>query len=155
MRITLSHLACWPIAAAAALSPAAAATVSFSGSVINLCVLTISTPGLLGLAASGTTLSSEETGGVNSVLVVAATGSNPSINFTAPALTGPAGSMAGASHEIAYTSIGGAGQAWTSAASNYTVNRLIDTVTIKARSVNTSGFVAGTYGIAATATCQQ
>lgn len=139
----------------AAAVPAAAANVSFTGAVANLCVLTITTPGTLGMAASGTGMSSEDTGGLPALLAVAATGSSPSISFSAPDLNGPSGSTANATKEISYSSPGGANQGYTSQASSYSMNRLIDTVTIKARATNMSGFGTGTYGITSTATCQQ
>ena len=134
---------------------AQAATVTFTGAVVNTCIINISTPGTLGLAASGTTLSSEELGGVNSLLAVIATGSAPEIQFTAPQLGGPAGSIATATKMIAYSSLGGAAQAYTASSSSYTMNRLLDTVTIKGKATNTDGFASGTYTITSTVTCQQ
>lgn len=139
----------------AAVSSAQTATVTFSGSVVNTCVINISTPGTLGLATSGTTLSSEEVGGVNSLLAVIATGSTPQISFTAPALTGPAASITTATKMISYSSPGGAAQAYTASNSTYTMNRLLDTLTVKATATNTDGFASGNYAISSTVTCQQ
>ena len=63
--------------------------------------------------------------------------------------------MSGATKEMAFTSLGGAAQTWTAGASSYSANRLLDTVTIKARVANTAGFVTGSYTVTSTATCQQ
>lgn len=136
-------------------APAGATSVSFAGTVVNLCVLTVSTPGLLGTSGTGTTLASTETGGVKAILAVVATGTNPTLNFSAPALAGPAGSIGGAVTSIAYTSPGGGAQSYTSAASSYSSTRLIDTLTIDARAVNANGFVSGAYAVSTTVTCQQ
>lgn len=155
MRNHLLQWTCLAIGAAAIAAPAEAANVTFSGTVANLCVLTITTPGALALSSNGTALSSDEVGGVASVLAVAATGTNPTISLTAPQLTGPAASLSGATKELSFSSPGGGAQAWTAAGSTYTANRLIDTMTIKARATNSAGFVTGSYAINATATCQQ
>lgn len=57
---------------------------------------------------------------------------------------------------LKYSSSGGAAQDYTSDASTYTsTNPLSDTVTLHAKAVDSSGFVAGTYRIATTATCSQ
>lgn len=136
-------------------APAQADTINFTGTVVNLCVLNVTTPGVLGLANSGTTLSSDGTGGVAATLTVTATGSNPTLTFGAPSLTGPGASTTGATKQIAYTSPGGANQAFTSGTSAYAMSRLLDTLTIKGQATNANGFVSGSYGIAATVTCQQ
>jgi hypothetical protein len=137
------------------LAEAQASTVSFSGSVANLCVLSVTTPGTLGISATGTSLSSEETGGLSATMTVAATGTNPTVSFGAPSLTGPSGSIGNAVKQISYSSPGGANQAYTPSASNYVMNRLLDTITIKGKATNSDGFVSGNYGLQSTVTCQQ
>lgn len=135
-------------------SAAQAATVSFAGLVVNLCVLTLATPGTLGMSTDGKSLSSD-TGGLAATLTVAATGSRPTLDFGAPQLTGPSPSTAGASTAIAYSSLSGQSQAFTTGTSSIVLNRLIDSLTVRGRATNDDGFVSGTYGIAATVTCQQ
>lgn len=137
--------------------PAAAAgqTVTFAGVVVNQCVLTLTTPGVLGLSSTGTSLSSDETGGAVASLTVVATGTNPTLSFGSPTLTGPTASIAGATKEIGYSSPGGASQAYTTSASNYVMNRLLDVIAIKGRATNSNGFVSGTYSLGSTVTCQQ
>lgn len=139
----------------AIVSPIHAATITFTGAVANTCVINISTPGVLAMAAAGTTLSSEEALGTNAILAVIATGTAPQLQFTLPVLGGPAASIAAASTQMAYTSPGGAAQAYTPSASNYTMNRLLDTITVKAKATNSDGFASGTYTISSTVTCQQ
>lgn len=150
-----SALPLFGLVAMLAVAPASATDVSFSGVVVNLCVLTLATPGTLGLAADGTSLSSDSVGGLNATLSVAASGSTPTLSFAAPQLTGPSGSTGGATTAIAYTSAGGANHGFTSGPSSYAMNRLIDVVTVRGRALNTAGFASGTYGIAATVTRQQ
>lgn len=155
------HRALPPCAAAlavlAAALPARAANVTFTGTVANLCVLTLSTPGTLGMSAGGTTLSSDDlgAGGINAVLAVSATGTNPTIEFGAPTLTGPAASTGNAAKQISYVSASGTTQPYTSGSSTLTMTRLLDTVTVKGRATNPDGFVSGVYNIASTVTCQQ
>lgn len=136
-------------------APLCAAAVTFTGAIANLCVLTLSTPGTLGVSTDGTELSSSEAGGVKAVLAVVSTGTNPTVSFTAPSLTGPTASVTGATKSLSYASPGGAAQGATSGSYAYTMNRLLDTLTIDARATNPAGFATGTYTISSTATCQQ
>lgn len=151
------HLVLTSLAAGIALAaaPASAATVSFSGVVANLCVLTLTTPGLMGVSADGTLLSSREAGGLKAVMAVVATGTNPQISFTAPQLTGPGASTAGATTLLGYTSLGGGNHPLSAGASTYTANRLLDTITIDGAALSSSGFVTGNYTLSSTVTCQQ
>lgn len=141
----------------AAVVPQAAypASVTLAGTVVNLCVLTLSTPGTLGIAATGTEISSQETGGIAASLSVVATGANPTITFTAPGLSGPSASTTGATTNLSYTSGGGANQSYTGSGYVYSMNRLLDSITVNGRATNSAGFVSGLYTISTTATCSQ
>lgn len=135
-------------------SPSAQAqTISFSGTVVNLCVLTISTPGLLSVESSGMELATAHTGGVAASLSIVATGTNPTITFSTPTLTGP--SSSGATTQLSYASPGGASRGYDGSGYVYAMNRLLDTVTINGRASNPSGFRSGVYSITSTATCSQ
>ena len=140
-------------------APASAQTiVQFDGLVIASCVLTVSTPGVLGVnSSSGTEIGSEQTGGVASVLAVVATAGRPTLSFTAPTLSVKPGAYSGTpTVSLKYTSLGGANQAYPSSASQYTSNNILaDTVTLNAKATDSSGFAAGNYRIQTTATCQQ
>lgn len=156
MRKTIRLSITLPFAVAlanAAPTPAAAQTVNLVGTVVNLCVLTLATPGVLAVSPTGLDLGTTQTGGVPASLTVVATGSNPTITFTSPGLTGP--SSSGATTEVAYTSVGGATRAMGSGGYVYAMNRLIDTVTINGHAANAGGFRSGIYTIATTATCSQ
>jgi hypothetical protein len=148
-------------AVALSLVPAVAraqTVVQFDGLVIASCVLTVSTPGVLAAnASSGTEVSSEQSGGVPAVLSVVATAGRPTISFTAPAMSVKPGAYSGTpTVSLKYTSLGGANQAYTSSASQYTSNNILaDTITLNARATDASGFAAGSYRIQTTATCQQ
>lgn len=132
---------------------AQAQSVSFTGTVVNLCVLTISTPGVLAVESTGQQLSTAQTGGVAATLAVVATGTNPTITFSSPTLTGP--SAGGATTQLAYSSVGGASRTYDTSGYVYAMNRLLDTITVNGRATNSSGFRSGSYTITATATCSQ
>ena len=135
-------------------APASAQTgINLVGTVVNLCVLTLSTPGVLQIASSGVELGSAQTGGVAAALTVVATGAAPTITFSAPSLSGP--SSSGATTQLAYASTGGASRAYDTTGYTYAMNRLLDTITINGRSTNATGFSTGAYTINATATCSQ
>lgn len=148
-------LAAAALCAAALPGVAGAATVGFTGVVANLCVLTVTTPGVLATASNGLALGSDEAGGVNAAVSVVATGTQPTLSFSAPDLSGPAASTAGASKQMSFTSVGGANQGLFSTATNYVLSRLTDTLTVKGRVANPEGFVTGTYLLSSTVTCQQ
>ena len=155
-----------PLFAAAALSallaplaPAQAQTVvQFDGIVVASCVLSISTPGVLGVSAnSGTEIGSELPNGVAAVMSVVATAGTPTIAFTAPELSVSPGTYSGTpTVAMKYTSLGGANQGYTSSGTQYTSNNpLSDTVTLNAKATDSSGFAAGSYRVQTTATCEQ
>lgn len=131
---------------------AQAQTINLIGTVVNLCVLTVATPGSLAIAANGLQLATTN-GGVPASLTVIATGTNPTVTFSSPALVGP--SSSGATTEVAYSSTGGASHSYDSSGYVYAMNRLLDTITINGRASNSSGFRSGVYTISATATCSQ
>jgi hypothetical protein len=151
MRITI---ACGAFAALATAAPAAAVDVSLTGLVINTCVLTVPTPGLMALSSDGTRLGSEEgLGGAPATLSVVAAGAAPTLSFAVPSLSGPGGTD-GAVTEIAYTALSGENQPYTASASSADAAR-IDTFTIDGRVSSEDGFTAGTYAVTVTVTCQQ
>jgi len=128
-------------------------TITLGGTVINVCVLTLSTPGVVTVSPSGTELSTSETGGTPATLTVVATGTNPTITFSSVGMTGP--SAGGSTAELAYSSVGGASSGYSSSGYVYSVSQLIDTVTINGRATNASGFLSGVYSLTSTATCSQ
>lgn len=155
--MALRSVALLPCAAVAlvASGPAGAATVTFSGVVLNTCILTLTTPGVLGVDGEGTRLSSEDTGGVAAIMAVVSTGTAPSLNFSAPTLTGPNGWSGTPTVGLKLSSLSGATQAYTSGAFTTRLGQLLDTLTLNARATNSSGFASGSYTIASTVTCQQ
>lgn len=148
-------LACIAIAALPAAVPAAASEVRLTGSIINSCVLSLPTNGALALSTDGTRLGSQDgVGGLPATLTIVAAGSAPTLNFSIPTLTGPAG-LNGATTAYAFTSLGsGASQAYTSSTSSATSN-LVDTFNIHSRVTSASGFPSGNYTVTVTVTCQQ
>lgn len=144
------------LAAATPASVEAQTVIPFTGIVLESCVLTVSTPGVLAMSSSGTELGSQASGGVAAVLGVVATGGAPTVKFTAPTMSVKPAAYAGSSAvSLAYTSTGGANQAYTTAASQYTASGTLDAVTLHAKAVDASGFAAGNYTLRTTATCEQ
>jgi hypothetical protein len=138
-------------------SSEAQTVVNFQAIVVPSCILTVSTPGVMTMAASGTQIGSEEALGNAATLGIVATGGAPTISFTAPAMnTKPAAYSGTPTVSLKYSSPGGANQAYTTGSSQYTsTNPLGDSVTLNAKAVDLNGFVAGTYNVRTTATCQQ
>ncbi len=131
--------------------------VAFDGAVVQSCVLSVTTPGVLGGNTNGTEIGSEQTGGTAAVLAITATAGAPTIAFAAPTMSlKPVTYTGTAAVTYRYTSPGGANQGYTSGASQYTsTNALGDTVTLHAKATDAAGFVAGSYRIQTTVTCQQ
>lgn len=143
------------LSALLACGPADSANISLAGAVANVCLLTVTTPGIITVSSSGTALSSDNSGGLPATMTVAATGTSPTITLTAPQLNGPSASTGGATTTMAITSPGGANQSYTGGAWNYAMTRLNDTLTIRGQANNPAGFVTGSYSITSVATCQQ
>lgn len=136
---------------------AAQTVVVFDGLVVQSCILSISTPGVLGANTNGTEIGSEQGGGVAAVLSIVATAGAPTVTLAAPTLSlKPTGYTRPAAVSHSYTSPGGANQAYTNGSSQYTsTNALGDTLTLHAKATDSVGFVAGSYRIQTTVTCQQ
>lgn len=131
--------------------------VPFDGVVVAVCILTVVTPGVLAMSTTGTELGSEQTGGVGAVLTAVATGGTPTMSFTAPSMSIDPVDYAGTpTVSLKYTSPGGANQGYTTEASQYvSTNPLGDTITLNAKAVDATGFVAGSYQLQTVATCEQ
>lgn len=145
-------LLCAPVLALILAAPAEAVPVTLSGTIINSCTLTVNTPGVLVLSASGTTLGSSPGGTAASLSVVAA-GSAPTLTFGAPTLTSGA-STTGATTEIAYTSTSGANQDYTASQTTRAAS-LIDSFSVHARVTRDAGFGSGSYTVTTLVTCAQ
>lgn len=136
--------------------PAAqAADVVFTGTLANSCVLNLSTPGVLGQASDGTTLTSETGTGVAAIMAVVAVGTRPTLSIGAPTLTAPAAFNGSATTAIRYQALSGATQGYTSSATSFLGGALLDTITFNARVQSASGFASGAYTVRTTVTCQQ
>ena len=154
MKITRTIAAVAATTATLAMAPGVGAqTVSLNGVVANICVLTLTTPGILTVSSGGTEIATSNTGAVPALMSVVATGTNPTVTFTAPTLTGP--SAGGATTEIAFSSPGGANRTYATGGYTRAMTGLLDTLTINGRARNNSGFQTGTYSITSTATCSQ
>ncbi len=132
---------------------ATAQTVTLTGTVVNACVLTLTTPGVIVAASSGTELSTQQVGGVAALLNVVATGTSPTITFSAAGLTGP--SAGSSTAELAYSSSGGASRSYSGAGYVYAMSGLLDAISVNGRATNASGFQSGVYSLSTTVTCSQ
>ncbi|MGB3723040.1 MAG: hypothetical protein WA979_09505 [Pacificimonas sp.] len=156
MKLTSACKTTCLVAALLTSGTANAVDVDLSGTVIDSCILTLSTEGVLTSGASGTTLSSSNALGAPAILGVVATGGLPSVDFSAPTLSAQPGGYSGTpTVSMAYTSLGGASQSETTGASSYTSALLLDAVTVQGTVTDSSGFVAGDYTVTSIATCSQ
>ena len=71
------------VAFASASSVHAQTVVPFDAIVVPLCILTVSSPGILTMSTTGTELISDQTTGKSALLTVVATGGTPTLLFTA------------------------------------------------------------------------
>ena len=141
---------------AALSAPAVATDVNLAATLVNSCVLTLNSVGVMTPASSGTVISSEESGGSAAALSVVAIGAFPTISFSAPSLTtSPAGWTGTPTNAIRYTSTSGANQAYTSSTSSASLSALGDSFTIHGRVTSSTGFAAGNYNLRTVATCSQ
>jgi len=151
---TAAALGCTAAATLVA-APTAASEVRLTGSVINSCVLSLPSNGSLALSSDGTRLGSQDgVGGAPATLTVVAAGTAPTLSFSSPTLTGPAG-LSGATTTYAFTSTGsGASQSYTASPSTAS-SSLVDSFSIHSRVSSASGFPSGNYTVVVTVTCQQ
>lgn len=139
-----------------AASTAHAADVNLGANLISSCVLSLGTSGTMTASATGTLLSSENSGGGAATLSVVAIGAQPTISFAAPSLTtSPSGWTESHTDEIKYTSTGGANQAYTSSSSSAAMSGLTTIFTIHGKVTSAGGFAAGAYNLRTVATCSQ
>src|SRR5262249_38850959 len=132
---------CMILAMAALAAPANAANVNLTANLVNSCILTLGTTGIMTPNSSGTQISSEESGGTAATLTLVAIGSVPTLSFSAPSLTtSPAGWGASPTVEVKYSSLGGANQGYTSNASSASLAALTDSFTINGRVSSSTGF---------------
>lgn len=129
--------------------------VNITGNLLNSCVLSISSNGVLAAAADGTTISSTAPGGQPGTVSLVAIGLTPRVRFTAPALETPAGFAGTPITMIRYTSLRGAQQDWTATASMATAGALLDTFSVHGRVENAAGFASGRYNVQTVVTCEQ
>ncbi|MDV6224890.1 hypothetical protein R2G56_01200 [Nitratireductor aquimarinus] len=84
MRMSLVAGAVLTVLASPSIAFAASTVIPFRGEVNSTCVITVGTPGTLGISGDFTVLSSDISGGVPGTAVVLATGAGYSISTTAP-----------------------------------------------------------------------
>lgn len=140
--------------AASAAAPASAADLVLGGLVVNTCIIT-TTPGTLGAEGDGMSLSTEGLAGVPATVGVVATGGSPTLRFTAPTLSSPAGFSGSPDARMSVASGATLLQPLTSSASTAALGRLVGTLTVRAKVTSPDGFAAGAYAVRSTVTCEQ
>lgn len=141
-----------PVAALGLMAtPANADTISFGATLDVACIFVV-TDGTLAPNADYTSLSSENTGGSAAQVVLTALGGTPMVSFSTPNVSG-SGDVSGVTPQVRYTSLDGANQAYTSAASSSSASDLADTYTVHAKIEDAGGFDAGDYTVTTVVTC--
>lgn len=141
--------------AAAAVLPASAATVSLSGPITNSCVLSVPTSGVMVPEANGTVLRSDSGSGARSAsLTVVALGLSPTLTFSTPQYSGPAG-VTPDTVEFGYSAAGSGANRGYAATGATASSNLIDTFTVNGKIARATGFPTGTYAMSITVTCGQ
>ena len=139
-------------------APAQAADVIFSGTLLSLCSVALTTPGVLALSADGTVFGSEEIGGVPAAVSILAVGSY-TVTVAAPTRTNQPGAYdpTGESVQVSYTGLAGLGlisQAYTSSLTTFLIDTLpLSVLVMNNRITNPTGFAAGTYETRTVVTC--
>lgn len=139
---------------ATAATPAFSAEVVLGGVVANACIIN-TTAGTLGSEGDGTSLSTEGLAGVPATVGVVATGGTPTLRFTAPTLSTPAGFSGTPDTRMSVANGATLLQPLTGSASTAALGRLVGTLTVRAKVTSSDGFAAGIYTVRSTVTCEQ
>ncbi|HZY69101.1 MAG TPA: hypothetical protein VFE52_10955 [Devosia sp.] len=136
-------------------TPAAAADVTFSGTLTGVCTLALSTPGILGLATDGSLSTSA---GLPAILAILSIGTNTLTVAPPEWVDSPPDYQPGSeSLEVGYQGLAGLGladQPLTSAETTRTISTLpLSLLTMNARVTNSNGFTAGDYEMKTVVTC--
>lgn len=140
------------------ISSATAADVTFSGTLSGVCSLALTTPGTLALSTDGTTLGSEELGGIPAAVAILSIGSY-TVTVNAPTRTAsPAAySTSGEAIQVSYLGLGAlslVSQGYTASNTTFSIGSLpLSVLTMNNRIVNPNGFAAGTYTTRTVVTC--
>jgi len=139
-------------------TPAMAADVTFSGTLLSLCSVALSTPGVLALSTDGTIFGSEEVGGVPAAVNILAVGSY-TVTVAAPTRTAQPGAYdpTGESIEVSYSGLAGLGlisQAYTPNLTTFPIDTMpLSVLVMNNRITNPTGFAAGNYATRTVVTC--
>ena len=154
MRGVAVGLICCTVSAA----PAVAADVTFSGTLVGLCSVALTTPGILALSTDGTVFGSEEVGGLSAAVSILAVG-DYTVTVNAPTRISAPGTYnsTGESIEVSYSGLSGLSgitQAYTSSLTTFLIDTLpLSVLVMNNRINNPNGFVAGTYQTRTVVTC--
>ena len=146
------------LACCALVTPSAAADVNFSGTLLGLCSVALTTPGVLALSTDGTIFGSEEIGGLSAAVSILAVGSY-TVTVAAPTRTNAPGAYnpTGEAIEVSYNGVAGLGainQAYTSSLTTFPIDTLpLSVLVMNNRITNPTGFAAGTYETRTVVTC--
>jgi hypothetical protein len=137
---------------------AVAANVNFSGTVLAACSIIATTNGVLTMAADGSSVASDNLGGLPGTVTILSIG-NSTIDVAAPTRTAQPGdyNATGEALEVAYFGVGGlalVNQAYTTGPSSFGIATIPASVlTVNNRLTNPNGFPAGSYGTQTVVTC--
>lgn len=137
---------------------ALAANVNFSGTVLAACSILATTDGLLALAPDGSSIASDNLGGLPGTVTILSIG-NSTVEVAAPTRTAQPGDYlaSGEAVEVSYLGVGGLGlvnQSYTSSPTSFPISTIPASVlTVNNRITNPNGFPAGGYGTQTVVTC--
>jgi hypothetical protein len=154
MRLRLFSILLW-----LAPTPALAAGVTFSGTILDSCTLALSSAGALDVSTDGTMMGSEIGTGRAAKLTILSTGSH-AIQVAAPTRSSPAPTGYNAATEqveVAYAGeslLSSISQPYTSSSTSFNVGTVaLTTLDVNSRIINPSGFAGGTYTTQTVVTC--
>ncbi len=133
---------------------AADATAVFAGTVLNTCVLTVGTPGIITTNATYSKLDSDNAGGAESTVAALATGAGFKISAIAPT-TFTSGSSTNVAFAADYSLAGATSATDVAGATTTTLQAGATTVSVGLEAAKSSGsFEAGAYAAAVTVRCE-
>ena len=137
---------------------AVAANLNFSGTVLASCSILATTNGTLAMASDGSSVASDNLGGLAATVTILSVGSS-TVDVGAPTRTAAPGdySASGEAVQVSYLGTGGlslVSQAYTSSPTSFGISTIPASVlTVHNRITNPNGFPSGNYGTQTVVTC--
>lgn len=157
MRMSLIAGAVFTVLVSPSIAFAASAVIPFRGEVDSTCVITVGTPGTLGINGDFTVLSSDIGGGVAGTAAVLATGAGYSISTTAPTVftSAPAAGNDNVTFSSKYSATGATSVTDIVGTTLTPLSVGLTSTTVDLTATKSAGvFSVGTYTAEVTITCE-